>query len=208
MKYIKSILSILLILSIAFLGGCSSSDDDTNPVDDGNGDNNDQTVTTVSTQNVKNDGPQYYTFSSKTLSADANTNFDIQLDVKLNVIFMGAMGWTRVYEPVIVVGDLKEAEIYFEGMNLYLGYGNEVYAQENSSIDTVTVKPSGEYHKDTLPEYVTAGWYDFLNFEYVPRSVVYVIKTQDNKYAALIVTDYYDAENESGAYTFDWKYVE
>jgi hypothetical protein len=53
-------------------------------------------------------------------------------------------------------------------------------------------------------------WYEYV-FQgnaptLVPREHVYVIKTADGKYAKIMLTDYYDAENVSGNITMQYLY--
>lgn len=99
-------------------------------------------------------------------------------------------------------------EVHVSGSEIWLGPNVTVHKMDNSEINDVTTIPSENYTGDTIPFYATAGWYDSdENHKVIPKDYVYVVKTQDNEFAAFEVSSYYDNMGNSGAFTIQWKYL-
>jgi len=99
-------------------------------------------------------------------------------------------------------------EVHVKGSEIWLGPDVTVYKMENTEINNVTTIPSENYSGDKIPFYAIASWYDSdENHKVIPKDYVYIVKTQDNKFAAFEVTSYYDNMGDSGAFTIQWKYL-
>ncbi len=99
-------------------------------------------------------------------------------------------------------------ELQVEGSAIWLGPNVTAYKLENTNINDVTTVQTTGFTGDHVPSYVSAGWYDTDETHHViPKDYVYVVKTSDGKYAAFKVTNYYDDQGNSGAFTIEWKYV-
>lgn len=99
-------------------------------------------------------------------------------------------------------------ELQVEGSAVWLGPNVTAYKIENTNINDVTTIQTTGFSGDQVPSYVSAGWYDTdENHTVIPKDYVYVVKTSEGKYAALKVTNYYDEQGNSGAFTFEWKFL-
>lgn len=98
-------------------------------------------------------------------------------------------------------------QIKLVGSDVWLGPGTVVKKLENTKIDDVTTVTADGFSGDDLPNIATAGWYDSDEaHKVIPKDYVYVIKIGE-KYAAYEISNYYDSQGNSGAFTIRWRYL-
>lgn len=94
------------------------------------------------------------------------------------------------------------------GSSIWLGNNVQVKKLENKTITDITTITDANLIADTLPSYVTLGWYNYGEGHLLtPKDYVYVVNTADGKYPTFEITNYYDDEGNSGTYTISWKYL-
>ena len=133
-------------------------------------------------------------FTSSTLSSvtvpDANTN----------------MQYFSFENGIVTSHDAFDVK--FNGYSIWTGLNVTVKKMENTDIEDVTAISDSGLSADELPSFVTTGWYDYGEGHVISaRDHVYIVNTPDGKYPAFEITNYYDAQGESGTFTIEWKYL-
>ncbi len=95
------------------------------------------------------------------------------------------------------------------GSAIWLGPNVTMHKLENTDIDSVTTVSATDFTGDHLQKYLTMGWYDSdENHKVIPRDYAYIVKTKQGKIVAFALTNYYDDQGNSGAFTIQWKYLQ
>ena len=106
------------------------------------------------------------------------------------------------------VPETSPYDIKISGSTIWLGNDVTVKKLEDKSISDITTISDANFISDTLPSYITLGWYEYGEGHLLtPKDYVYVINTDDGKYPAFEISNYYDDEGNSGTYTIEWKYL-
>lgn len=89
---------------------------------------------------------------------------------------------------------------------------------EDDSFEDVSVAPADGYLEDRPdgeddnedPDYVFAEWYayNFMTHILTPQPWVYVVRTGDERYYRIQITDYYDDAGTSGYPAFRWSEID
>ena len=78
-----------------------------------------------------------------------------------------------------------------------------------TDINSITTITDDNFSGDTMPSYITLGWYDYGDSHLLTaKDYVYVVKANNGKHAAFEVVNYYNSEGESGTFTINWKYLD
>ncbi|MFZ1288669.1 MAG: HmuY family protein [Melioribacteraceae bacterium] len=163
------------------------SDNSTDPKDDNN-----INVRKFKSHNVKDNGKQYFTFSTNSAETSESNNYDIAFGtVPLTIETAPCQFFTMPNDPLLLSGPNSSIAIV-----------------EAASLDEVISIPSeGEFKKDDhLGEAVIGkNWYDASN---AIKPDVYVIKNCAGNYALLQITNYdYDfSVHQISSIHFKYKY--
>lgn len=142
-------------------------------------------------------------------------NYKLSADMDFSSIAMDSMKTENAYDEIryfsFESGSVSSSETYdikIDGSSIWLGENVEIKKLENTSLESVTTITDSDFSTDTAPSYVTLGWYNYGEGHLLtPKDYVYIIKTVEDNYAALKITNYYDDEGNSGTFTIDWKYL-
>jgi len=168
---------LVVVLAMFMIFGCESTDDEKDPV-----------AYSFTSGDIKTGPAEYFSF--------ATNNSDT----------LGTSSWDVKFTSVLVVpgpGAPTIAHPYFEGP-ADLGFARVDAASLADVVDVPGSFSTGVFttvgFEDTWYTSTDAHITEALDY-------VYVVNTADGKYPAFEVTNYYDAEGESGTYTLSWKYL-
>ena len=129
-------------------------------------------------------------------TADSLTTQNAYTETRYYSFANGAVSATDSYDLKII------------GSSIWLGNNVKVKKLENKSIADITTISDDNFVTDTQKSYITTGWYNYgEGHTLTPKDYIYVVNTADGKYPAFEITNYYDAEGNSGTYTISWKYL-
>jgi hypothetical protein len=189
MLRIKLFLIILTFAGFAFMTACSDSGTDNN-------DNSDSEIKTYTSENIKTEGAEYYSFSEDTATSEKPQSWDITLTINSRTVEVEAN--SCVYFEV----NTNPAIIGAPGIKLA-----KVAA---ASLDDVKKLPPVEsfVEDDTLREaFIGKSWFDPRN-NFSVRPDVYVIKTCSGNYALLQIKrfDFNFVNFQISNIYYDYKY--
>ncbi|MFQ6611714.1 MAG: HmuY family protein [Fidelibacterota bacterium] len=175
-------LMVIFLLSFLTQGCEDKKGQNLNPLDEG--------VNSYTSVNIKQGGPEYFTFADNEGTLTEPAKWDMAF---ATVEFVPAPGAPAIQDPVILTGtDVPFAKL------------------DAADLSTVTDVPAATLFKtDDTGEYVTQGWYDYNPETHLmtPKDYVFVVNTSDGKYPAFEITSYYDDDGNSGTISIQWKYL-
>ncbi|MBC8213409.1 MAG: HmuY family protein [Candidatus Marinimicrobia bacterium] len=175
----------MLITAILVIVGCEdnivNSDNEVKIV------NNDSEVNTFVSVNVKDGLTDHFSFETNTGDTSGTSAWDIAFTA---LKWSPAPGAPDVWDPFITANeDISVVRVNVDGLS-----------------DIVDI-PESELFTTNFSTFED-GWYETDDNHIVnPLDYVYIVNTEDGKYPAFEVVNYYDDEGNSGVFTIEWKYL-
>jgi hypothetical protein len=141
---------------------------------------------TFTSINVKEGLTDYFDFSSNTADTTGESGWDIAFTA---ISWSPAPEAPTIWDPYII------------------GNENITVARVNAmELSEVTDIPEEGFTANFNTQ--ADAWYETDgSFIVVPLDYVYVVNTDDGKYPAFEIVNYYDNEGNSGVFTIHWKYL-